>query len=210
MSFQPSQYSLARPNAGGYSQNGWPASSVGSEIDLVWVPMPGTRQGGFNATREAAPALKAMAEWFNDNVEPIQTIYGWNYRTIAGSSKLSNHSSGTAIDINGCYRSDNGSLVSGCTLPYKERSIPSSTDTAITAKAVSLGLRWGGTYISNPDEMHFEVNVSPLELAKKVVVTASKVGMAVAATSVVVGGYAMLVLVAVARVRKKRKRREAG
>jgi hypothetical protein len=205
MQFQPSHYSssTALVNAsGGVSHNGWPASTSPSEIGIVKVNL--ATGHSFQATEKAAEALKEMAEWFDSNVQPIQTIYGYNYRTIAGTSTISNHGSGTAIDINGC------GVGGSCPLPYMERNIPTSKYPAITAKAASLGLRWGGTYISNPDEMHFEVNESITEMAKRVIVTGVKTGMIITAASILTGGVVVLGLAAVYKIKKRaRKRRES-
>jgi hypothetical protein len=42
-----------------------------------------------------------MVHWWDANVEPVTQYGSYNYRPIRGSTTtLSNHSSGTAIDIN--------------------------------------------------------------------------------------------------------------
>jgi len=193
-----SDYALA--NAGGASQNGWPASDVGSEIDLVFVPISGaTPHGGFYATAKAADALEEMALWWSENIEPIKTIYGWNYRVISGTSTLSNHSSGTAIDINAADHPMGA-----------EGTVPTLQRAAIMAKALSLGLRWGGIY---KDEMHFEVDLSPTaEMFRKTAFTVAKGYLTVAGIWILTGGLVVgsLGILITVKQRKKRRRQARG
>ena len=83
------------------SQNGWPASGDPNAIGITTVTLSGGKS--FQAASAVAPNLKAMAEWWHDNIEPITMIGGYNFREIRGyegTGKYSNHASGTAIDIN--------------------------------------------------------------------------------------------------------------
>lgn len=142
------------------SQNGWPASSDRGVVNIQTFSVPvskGTVKLPVRA--EAAPALIEMLKWWDANVEPVAVsgydpdygTWGYSYRLIRGSaSTLSNHASGTAIDINAPKH------------PLGSRgTVPADKATAIRAKAASLGLRWGGDYSSRPDEMHFEINTAP-------------------------------------------------
>jgi hypothetical protein len=75
------------------------------------------------------------------------------------TDKLSNHSSGTALDLN----STNHALGKIGTFPAEK--VP-----MIQALAKKYGLTWGGDYRGRKDEMHFEIAVSPekaVALAKK-------------------------------------------
>lgn len=72
---------------------------------------------------------------------------GFNYRTIRGSDKLSQHAFGTAIDINA---DANPRLQPGAQVVT---DLPANT--ADLAK--KWGLEWGGTW-NRPDAMHFEYN----------------------------------------------------
>ncbi|MFC7613926.1 peptidoglycan-binding protein [Actinokineospora soli] len=73
--------------------------------------------------------------------------HGWAFRPIAGTNVLSNHASGTAIDLNAPTHPQG-----------KFGTVPGHLRDDITAKAASLGLRWGGNFTgSRVDEMHFEV-----------------------------------------------------
>jgi hypothetical protein len=98
--------------------------------------------------------LAHFATWFDQFVEPLhQPVldeWGYAYRPIRGqSSGLSNHASGTAIDLNAQQH------------PLGEVG----TFTAKQAAAIRAQLkiydgciRWGGDYHGRRDEMHFEIN----------------------------------------------------
>ena len=132
------------------SQNGWPASADPGAIDIVTVAVPlvhGARH--FQAARKAAPALLLFVLWWDQTIEPVTELGSYNYREIRGQEgkgKLSNHASGTALDINqsrhklGAYG-----------------TVPAALRPLISAKAAELGLRWGGDYHGRKDEMHIEV-----------------------------------------------------
>lgn len=138
----------------GQSQNGWPAHPDSEVVKLVRMTIP--LRSGASVTlplrAETAPALVEMVRWWDANVEPVNPgdTGSYNYRKIQGYSYLSNHASGTAIDING---SRHRLGARGTVSPAQAA--------AITAKAKSLGLKWGGTYKYRADEMHFEVNTPP-------------------------------------------------
>ena len=160
LGFRPSEYSygvVSTPSVG-KSQNGWPASRNASAIDIVTVPLafkrsPNAEQKSIRVTRKAADALEEIALWWEKHIEPIETIYGYNYREIRGtegSGTISNHGSGTAIDIN----AEKHPLGAVDTIPTYKKA-------AVIAKATSLGLRWGGEYKNRKDEMHFEVILPP-------------------------------------------------
>lgn len=76
----------------------------------------------------------------------VGALGGYNYRTIAGTDKLSNHAFGNAIDINPF----NGQSVWG------GRSAAHDLPSNISDIAARNGLEWGGNW-RNPDSMHFEV-----------------------------------------------------
>ena len=142
----------------GKSQNGWPAASDRSVINIQTFTVP-VRNGTVKIPlrAEAAPRLIEMIKWWDANVEPVATsgpnagTWGYAYRTIRGyTTTLSNHASGTAIDINAPAH------------PLGARNtIPADKVGPMRAKAAELGLRWGGDYKGRADEMHFEVIVSP-------------------------------------------------
>jgi hypothetical protein len=141
------------PAAAGTSQNGWPANSDPSVIDVHSFLVPGTARHLTIRGGDVAAILLGVASRFNSRVETLgASIGGYNYRVIAGSSVLSNHASGTAIDLN-----------------YDKH--PQGVHGTFTAAQVSAirgilaicgsVVRWGGDYTTTVDEMHFEINVPP-------------------------------------------------
>ena len=79
-------------------------------------------------------------------------VLGHSYRVITGSTSLSNHSSGTAIDLNAPRHPLGTSGTFTATQRSHIRSILSSCNGVV---------RWGGDYSGRKDEMHFEINVRP-------------------------------------------------
>jgi len=132
------------------SQNGYWANQIGRT--KVWA-IPGTDRT--IRLREGAPGevLVRFAAWFHRNVEPIDKgIYDdWGYaeRTIRGSSTtLSNHASGTAMDLN-ATRHPLGRR--GTFTPAQAAKIRAQL------RAYDGVLRWGGDFKNRADEMHVEV-----------------------------------------------------
>lgn len=136
------------------SQNGWRANdrSVVSSR-----PVPGTDVS--LTVRNGAPGdlLLEVAARFDREVEDIDNgaagLDDWGYaeRQVRGGSDLSNHASGTAVDLN-APRHPLG------TAPEASFSASQITTIhgiiAITADVV----RWGGDYTGRKDPMHFELN----------------------------------------------------
>lgn len=138
------------------SQNGWPAHPDCTIISVssASIPLASGKTLVLPLRREVAPALVEFVQWWDRTIEPVNpgTTGSFAYRAIRGYSDayLSNHSSGTAIDINSIQHR------------LGERGTVSAAQaSAIVAKAQSLGLRWGGTYRGRADEMHVEVNTPP-------------------------------------------------
>lgn len=141
-------YGDAASSGSGFSQNGWPASSDPKAINIVTVAVP--LKAGNKTMQVAARAvgpLLAMVTWWDANIEPVTQLGGYNFRVIRGiSTVISNHGSGTAIDINATkhYLGARGTVTAAQAIK-------------IAAKAASLGLRWGGSYVGRADEMHVEI-----------------------------------------------------
>ena len=138
----------------GTSQNGWPAHPDPEVVKLVrmTIPLRSGKSVALPLRAETAPALVEMIRWWDATVEPVNPgdTGSYSYRPIRGYSQLSNHASGTAIDINGSQHKLGA-----------RGTVSPEIATAISAKAKSLGLRWGGNYRNRADEMHFEVNAPP-------------------------------------------------
>lgn len=135
------------------SQNGYPANQPSL---VIRQRVPGTLVDLTIKRGDVGELLLHFASWFDANVEDIDNARGalddWGYaeRPVRGSRDvLSNHASGTAIDLNATKH------------PLGQRG----TFTNKQAKAIRNQLkvydgciRWGGDYENRADEMHFEID----------------------------------------------------
>jgi hypothetical protein len=135
------------------SQNGWPASSDKASIGINsgFAPCGVTFPGGAKSG-DVDTVLGYVATQLHLRVEPLVSgwCWGYTYKVISGSSTVSNHGSGTALDVNA---PDHGYGAHG--------TFSSAQQSAIRAilGEVSPAVRWGGDYGgSGVDEMHFEIN----------------------------------------------------
>ena len=140
------------------SANGWTASKVRAEIGIESFAVPGTKLK-LACAKSVAPLLVGFAAEFHKLIEPIDegTLddWGYAYRDVRGSTTtLSNHSSGTAIDLN-ATRHPLG----------KVGTFPNEKVPMIRALAKKYGLIWGGDYKNRKDEMHFEIALTPAKVA---------------------------------------------
>ena len=141
------------------SANGWPASKDQAEIGIKAYKVEGTSLK-LRCAEKVAPLLINFAKEFNELIEPIEggTFDDWSYayrdvRNVPG--KLSNHSSGTAIDLNATKH------------PLaKVGTFEASKVPMIRALAKKYGLAWGGDYKNRKDEMHFEISIGPAKVAE--------------------------------------------
>jgi hypothetical protein len=143
------------------SQNGYKA---GDESLLTTFTIPGTDRKA--RLRKGAPGelLVAWAKWFHEHIEPIDKgqLDDWSYayRAIRGQTEqLSNHSSGTAIDLNALKhpRGKRGTFTPGQV---------SRIDKEL-AGPFGGAIRWGEHYQHSPvDGMHFELAASPARCAE--------------------------------------------
>lgn len=133
------------------SQNGWRANDRTTVSSRV---IPGTKTK--LTVRNGAPGdlLLEVAAFYNRTVESIDgTGDNWGYaeRNIRGSSTtLSNHASGTAIDL----RATKHPLGTQPTANFTAAQIAACH--RIVA-ACSGAVRWGGTYSGRKDSMHWEL-----------------------------------------------------
>lgn len=133
------------------SQNGWTASPDRADIGVrpftvAGIEFPGGVRGG-----GVALVLTYLVSAFHTRVEPLVAgwCWGYAYRAISGSNTVSNHGSGTAVDIN-APRHPLG--VKNTFTPAKVKAIR-----AILRELEGV-VRWGGDYTGRVDEMHFEIN----------------------------------------------------
>jgi len=144
------------------SYNGWEASKEPAHIKIKSYAIPGTSLK-IRCAEAVAPLIVGFCKEFNELIEPLDggqlDDWGYCFRMVRGTTtKLSNHSSGTAIDLNATKH------------PLgKVGTFPAEKVPMIRALARKYGLFWGGDYQKRKDEQHFEINVSPkkvLELIK--------------------------------------------
>jgi hypothetical protein len=135
------------------SQNGWRANQ---RALVSTFTVPGTSVKLPLRKDYAGPLLVLLAEAFHRRVEPLVEGWCWGYaeRSIRGaSSTVSNHASGTAIDLNAPRH------------PLGARGTFSASQRAELERLLKLcegTVRWGGHYRSRADEMHLEINTTDL------------------------------------------------
>ena len=143
------------------SYNGWPASKDPAEIGIKIYAVPGTNRK-LRCAEAVAPLLIGFAAEFHALIEPIDEgewdEWGYAFRDVRGVvGKLSNHASGTAIDLNATKH------------PLgKVGTFPAEKVPMIRALAKKYRLAWGGDYRGRVDEMHFEVCVNAKKAAKRI------------------------------------------
>jgi len=140
------------------SYNGWPASKDQAEIGVRSYLVPGT-QRKLRCASAVAPLLIGFASEFHSLIEPIDDDglddWGYAYRDVRGvPGKLSNHASGSAIDLNATKHP------LGAVSTFDAAKVP-----MLRALAKKYGLTWGGDYKNRKDEMHFEISIDAVKAA---------------------------------------------
>lgn len=141
------------------SQNGWSAN----DYDLTQsYKIPGSTRAVRLRKGDAGYLLVHFAAWFHANIEPLDqgVLDEWGYaeRPIRGSAtELSNHASGTAVDLNATLHP----LAKIGTFPGTKASRIRSQ-----LKLYQGVIRWGGDYHGRKDEMHFEINATESEVVR--------------------------------------------
>lgn len=140
------------------SANGWPASEDQAKIKIKHFPVKGTKIR-LRCAAIAGPILAAFAADFDAEVEPLEegAFDDWSYafRDVRGNTgTLSNHSSGTALDLNSAKHP------LGKSNTFKPKQI-------VTIKALckKYQLVWGGSW-KRPDDMHFEISTTKAQVKK--------------------------------------------
>ena len=146
------------------SQNGWPASKDEKEIDIKVFKIKGTDRK-MRLQKDAGVILAAFAAEFHAQVEPIDEgvfdDWAYAYRNVRLSdSELSNHASGTAIDLNATKH------------PLGAQNTFTKQQAAtIRELCKKYGIRWGGDYSKRKDEMHFEIIETPEQVKARITKT---------------------------------------
>lgn len=129
-----------------YSQNGWRVDR--SAIAQYTIP---TTSIHINLRKgDASVVLLWLAGQYNTHVEPLTQADtgGFVIKGIEGGVSLSNHASGTAMDLRW------NKHVMG------RRGTFTASQVATIRRLLTLTegvIRWGGDYVSRADEMHWEV-----------------------------------------------------
>lgn len=136
------------------SQNGWPASPDRGSINVVGFDVNGVLFPGGVKAGDVSDVLHYVANQVDLRVEALREGWCWghNYRPVAGSAVVSNHASGTAIDINAPKHPRGARGTFSVLQRARIREILGEVQGAV---------RWGGDYTGTPDDMHFEINATP-------------------------------------------------
>lgn len=97
--------------------------------------------------------------WSDDKSMADNNTSAFNYRTIAGTSRLSNHSTGRAIDFNPVQNPAvyaNGRISPKGAKYNKLAKGTLTPDSKIVAFFKERGWRWGGDWTSLKDYQHFD------------------------------------------------------
>jgi hypothetical protein len=132
------------------SQNGWSANSNPSAIGIVKPSVAGADFPNGVRGGDVETVLMYVATQFHRTVESLHDGWCWGYfyKQIQGSSSLSNHASGTAIDLN----APNHPMGKSGTFSVAQRNAIRNI-----LHACEGVVRWGGDYSGRKDEMHFEI-----------------------------------------------------
>lgn len=139
------------------SYNGWSASP--SLATVVIEPVPGVRLR-VRKNKNVKSIFTYIAQQFNARVDDITRPHkaddwGFNYRPNKNNpSSLSNHSSGTAIDLDATEH-PNGVKTSKTFTAREIATVHQILD------ELDGTVEWGGDYNKTPDAMHFEIAVKP-------------------------------------------------
>lgn len=157
------------------SQNGYPANdrSLTALFDV-----PGSEVTFRLRKGVCGEALALLAGWVDKNVEDIDIRRGvrgfdvfddWSYaeRLVRGGASLSNHASGTAIDLNAVQHPLG---VTGTWSVTEKRKINNYLQREWKDPATGrVVIRWGENYISRKDGMHFEIDDDEKAVARALV-----------------------------------------
>lgn len=142
------------------SPNGWPASEDRKSIGIKSFDIIENLK--IACAEKVAPLFIAFCKEFNELVEPINQgqldDWGYAFRQQRGSDRiLSNHSSGTAIDVNAIKH------------PLgKSNTFNRDQSNIIKLLITKYGLAWGGNW-KRKDEMHFEIALNQDQVEKRII-----------------------------------------
>jgi hypothetical protein len=136
----------------GYDQGGGTSPNGG----ILGAPEDTISVNGVSAQAASGGAdqiLQTFAQWFNDNIEPVKELAGYD-RGGHGMGDKSNHASGTALDINW----SDFTALQGHGADATTHFTPDQMK-AIATELASLQMTWGQYWTPDSrDPGHFELN----------------------------------------------------
>jgi hypothetical protein len=123
-----------------FANFGNPLAPGWQQRNLVTVKAPNGQS--WQVHKAAAPYFTGFLKELSAAGYNPTSSGGFNYRPIRGSTRISQHGFGTAVDINAARN------------PLGSRSTDMPAN--IGELANKYNLEWGGTWKSRPDPMHFE------------------------------------------------------
>ena len=150
------------------TQNGFPAlSSSSARLRTITIPARNGRRDLRMRGGAAGFLLAYLALWFSEKLEDITAQgvlddWAYAYRPVRDSSDLSNHASGTAIDLNATWH-PLGMIRTG----IFRKAVARAALNDFLAHKLKGCVRWGGNYNGRKDEMHFEI-VQNIEVCERV------------------------------------------
>lgn len=137
------------------SSNGWKASADQADIAIaMFTIVGGAKPVRLRCAKAAAPLLVAACKEWHAKVEPLEPgqVQGYAFRQVRGGADgtLSNHASGSAVDIWPARHPQGDS----------DGNFTKEQQATVLEICKKYGLRSGGTYkTAKPDWMHIEINL---------------------------------------------------
>lgn len=139
------------------SQNGW---AVLTSAQTTAIQLPGGKVTCHPG--DVATVFAHLGNRYHNEVQHLvwPGCWGWADRDVRGMTDISNHASGTAIDLNAPLHP----LGTSPTANYTAAQIPAIHNIVNFYGGV---IRWGGDYVGRKDGMHFEINdgITPAQVA---------------------------------------------
>lgn len=154
--------------------NGWGPGWPGGATGPVVVAVTGARQLRLPVRVEIVPLVAGLVADLEAarGGEAFRPDWSWGYanRPIAGTTTPSNHSRATAVDLDAPVNPYLTAAEHRRAHPLRKtfpggRLLRSTMPLDVETIAGRWGFRWGGTYVSKPDPMHFELNLTPRGVA---------------------------------------------
>ena len=143
------------------SLNGWSAIRFKADPRLRTIKIPGTSRS-VTVARSAAPLFAAfLADW--ERLMPARLkldpgpVDGWNYRPSRMTDGLSNHSSGSAVDVRYDVLKADGKVHMTAAEKKILDSILATYTTSDGSRVLDNGAWWKAPHV---DEMHTELSQS--------------------------------------------------